>query len=268
MTDVHPTALVHPNAKLADKVTIGPYAVIGEHVSIGSGTRIESHVVIDGWTDIGADNRISPFCSIGQPPQDLRYAGEPTRVVIGDRNIIREYVTVNRGTPGGHGVTTVGDQNFFMAYAHIAHDCRVGSRTVLANAATLAGHVVVGDWVMIGGLVGIHQHVRIGAHAIISGCSGLGQDVPPFLIASGRPATLFGLNLVGLKRRGFNDEQLQAIKKAYQTLFRSTLKRADALKRVSAQWKNQPDVMGMVQFIEQSERGICRATKRGAAAAG
>ncbi|MEW6324538.1 MAG: acyl-ACP--UDP-N-acetylglucosamine O-acyltransferase [Nitrospirota bacterium] len=267
MTEVHPTAVVHPAAKLGERVSVGPYAVIGEEASIGPGTRIDSHVVIEGRTAIGADCRIFPFCSIGQPPQDLKYAGEPTGVVIGDRNVIREYVTINRGTAGGHGVTAIGEQNFFMAYVHIAHDCQIGDRTVLANAATLAGHVTVGDWALIGGLVGVHQFVRIGAHAIVSGCSGLGQDVPPYLIAAGRPATLFGLNLVGLKRRGFTEERLHAIKQAYQVLFRSKLKRKEALKRLSADWKDQLDVMAMVQFIEQSERGICRATPRGAAGA-
>ncbi len=267
MTEIHPTAIVHPKAQLADDVTIGPYSVVGEHLSIGPGTRIESHVALAGRTTIGAGCRIYPFCSIGQPPQDLKYAGEPTRLVIGDHNVIREYVTLNLATALGGGVTTIGDHNLFMAYVHIAHDCHVGHHTIFANAATLAGHITVGDFATVGGLVGVHQYVRVGAYAIVSGCSGLGQDVPPYLIAAGRPATLFGLNTVGLKRRGFTDERLHALKQAYQLLFRSKLKRKEALKRVAAELGSSPDVMTMVQFIEQSERGICRATPRGASSA-
>jgi UDP-N-acetylglucosamine acyltransferase len=262
VADRHPTALIHPGARLADDVMVGPYTVIGEHVTIGPGSRVAAHVVVDGRTTIGADCRIFPFCSIGQPPQDLKYGGEPTRLEIGDHNVFREYVTLNLATAGGGGATTIGDHNFFMAYVHVAHDCHIGHHTVLANAATLAGHITVGDWAMVGGLVGIHQYVRIGAHAMIGGCSGLGQDVPPYLIAAGRPAMLFGLNAIGLKRRGFTDAQVQALKQAYQLLFRSRLTRKEALKQATAKWGADPTVMTLMHFIEQSERGVCRPNRR------
>ncbi|MBI3620909.1 MAG: acyl-ACP--UDP-N-acetylglucosamine O-acyltransferase [Nitrospirae bacterium] len=262
MPDVHSTALVHPGARLADDAVIGPYAVIGEHVVVGARTRIDGHAMVEGRTTIGDDCHIFPFCSIGQPPQDLKYAGEPTRLVIGNHNVCREYVTLNLGTGPGGGVTTIGDHNFFMAYVHVAHDCHIGHHAVLANAATLAGHVTVGDWSTVGGLVAVHQFVRIGAHAMIGGSSGLGQDVPPYLIAAGRPATLFGLNAIGLKRRGFSDEQIQALKQAYQMLFRSKLKRKEAIKEATAKWGDNPVVMAMLQFIEQSERGICSPNRK------
>jgi UDP-N-acetylglucosamine acyltransferase len=262
MPDVHSTALIHPGARLADDAVIGPYAIIGEHVVVGARTRIDGHVMVEGRTTIGDDCHIYPFCSIGQPPQDLKYAGEPTRLVVGNHNVCREYVTLNLGTASGGGVTTIGDHNFFMAYVHVAHDCHIGHHTVLANAATLAGHIAVGDWATVGGLVGVHQFVRIGAHAMIGGCSGLGQDVPPYLIAAGRPATLFGLNAIGLKRRGFTDEQIQALKQAYQMLFRSKLKRKEAIKEATAKWGAIPAVMTLIQFIEQSERGVCSPNRQ------
>ena len=267
MTNAHPTALVHPDARLAEDVVIGPYAVIGEHVVVGARTRIDGHAMVEGRTIIGADCHVFPFCSIGQPPQDLKYGGEPTRLVVGDHNVFREYVTLNLGTASGGGVTTIGDHNFFMAYVHVAHDCHIGHHTVLANAATLAGHISVGDWATVGGLVGVHQFVRIGAHAMVGGCSGLGQDVPPYLIAAGRPATLYGLNAIGLKRRGFNDEQVQALKQAYQTLFRSKLKRREAIKEATAKWGADPEVMAMVRFVEQSERGVCSPNRQTSPAA-
>jgi len=260
--DVHPTALVHPGAQLADGVSVGPYAVIGEHVVVGAGTRIDGHTMIEGRTTIGPEGHIFPFCSIGQPPQDLKYGGEPTRLVLGRHNVCREYVTLNLGTASGGGTTTIGDHNFFMAYVHVAHDCHIGNHAVLANAATLAGHVSIGDQAIIGGLVAVHQFVRIGAHAMIGGSSGLGQDVPPYLIAAGRPATLYGLNAIGLKRRGFSNELLQALKQAYQMLFRSKLKRKEALKEAAAKWGTIPEVMALVQFIEQSERGVCSPNRQ------
>ncbi len=268
MNNVHPTAIVHPRAELADGVEIGPYAVVGEHVRIGPRTRIDSHVVLDGRTTMGADCQVFPFCSIGQAPQDLKYAGEPTRLTIGDQNVFREYVTLNRGTEAGGGATTIGGHNFFMAYVHVAHDCHIGDHTVLANAATLAGHITIGDWATVGGLVGIHQYVRIGAYAMIGGCSGLGQDVPPYVIAAGRPAMLYALNSIGLKRRGFTEEQLHALKQAYQVLFRSGLKRKEAIKRVTVECSASPDAMALVRFIEQSERGICRANRKETAVSG
>jgi UDP-N-acetylglucosamine acyltransferase len=260
--NAHPTALIHPGARLADDVMVGPYAVIGEHVVIGAGTRIDGHAMVEGRTTIGADCHIFPFCSIGQPPQDLKYAGEPTQLVIGDHNVCREYVTLNLGTASGGGVTTIGDHNFFMAYVHVAHDCHIGHHAVLANAATLAGHVSIGDWAIVGGLVAVHQFVRIGTHAMIGGASGLGQDVPPYLVAAGRPATLYGLNAIGLKRRGFTNEQVQTLKQAYQMLFRSKLKRKEAIKEVTDKWNTSPDIMALVQFIEQSERGVCSPNRQ------
>jgi UDP-N-acetylglucosamine acyltransferase len=265
--NAHPTALIHPGAQLADDVMVGPYAVIGEHVVVGAGSRIDGHVMLEGRTTIGVDCHIFPFCSIGQPPQDLKYAGEPTRLVIGDHNVCREYVTLNLGTASGGGATTIGDHNFFMAYVHVAHDCHIGHHAVLANAATLAGHVSIGDWAIVGGLVAVHQFVRIGPHAMIGGSSGLGQDVPPYLIAAGRPATLYGLNAIGLKRRGFTNEQVQELKQAYQTLFRSKLKRKEAIKEVTATWGGNPEIMALVQFIEQSERGVCSPNRQASSTA-
>jgi UDP-N-acetylglucosamine acyltransferase len=265
--NAHPTALIHPGARLAEDVTVGPYTVIGEHVVIGAGTRIDGHVMVEGRTTIGADCHIFPFCSIGQPPQDLKYAGEPTRLIIGEHNVCREYVTLNLGTASGGGATTIGDHNFLMAYVHVAHDCHIGHHTVLANAATLAGHVGIGDWAIVGGLVAVHQFVRIGAHAMIGGSSGLGQDVPPYLIAAGRPATLYGLNAIGLKRRGYSDEQVQALKQAYQMLFRSKLKRKEAIKEATAKWGDSPDVMTLIRFIEESERGVCSPNRQASSAA-
>jgi UDP-N-acetylglucosamine acyltransferase len=262
VNNTHPTALIHPGAQLADDVTVGPYAVIGEHVIVGAGSRIDGHVIVEGQTTIGAECHIFPFCSIGQPPQDLKYGGEPTRLVVGDHNVVREFVTLNLGTASGGGVTTIGHHNFLMAYVHVAHDCHIGDHTVLANAATLAGHVSIGDWAIVGGLVAVHQFVRIGPHAMIGGSSGLGQDVPPYLIAAGRPATLYGLNAIGLKRRGFSNEQVQALKQAYQMLFRSKLKRRDAIKAVTERWGGNAEIMALVQFIEQSERGVCSPNRQ------
>jgi len=265
--NAHPTAIIHPGAQLADDVTVGPYTVIGEQVVVGAGTRIDGHVIVEGRTTIGINCQIFPFCSIGQPPQDLKYEGEPTRLVVGDHNVFREYVTLNLGTSSGGGATTLGDHNFLMAYVHVAHDCHIAHHTVLANAATLAGHVSIGDWAIVGGLVAVHQFVRIGMHAMIGGSSGLGQDVPPYLIAAGRPATLYGLNAIGLKRRGFDNEQVQALKQAYQMLFRSKLKRKDAIKAVTDKWGGNTEIMALVQFIERSERGVCSQNRQASPAA-
>ena len=257
---IHPTAIVHPKAQLGEDVAIGPYSVIGEHVRIGRGSQLMAHVNIDGWTDIGERCQIYPFASIGSAPQHLQYKGEPTRVVIGNDNILREYVTVNRGTVFGGGETTVGDHNFLMAYVHVAHDCHLGNQIIMANAATLAGHITVGDHAIIGGLSGIHQYVRIGPQVMIGGCSAVGRDVPPYMrAAGGYRAHLYGLNTIGLKRQGFTNDRISALKQAYEILFRSGLMMAEALKRIREEFKGQPDVQEVVAFVEGTKRGICKS---------
>ncbi len=257
---IHPTAIVHPKAQLGEDVAIGPYSIVGEHVRIGRGTQVMSHVNIDGWTEIGDRCQIYPFASIGTAPQHLQYKGEPTRVVIGHDNILREYVTVNRGTVFGGGATTIGHHNVLMAYVHVAHDCHLGNQIIMANAATLAGHISVGDHAIIGGLSGIHQYVRIGSHVMIGGCSAVGRDVPPFMrAAGGYRAHLYGLNSIGLKRQGFTHERISALKHAYELLFRSGLMMAEALKRARDEFKDQPDVQEVVTFVEGTKRGICRS---------
>ncbi len=258
MTEIHNTAIVHPKAVLGDGVRIGPYAIIGEHVRIGGGTQIGPHVVIDGWTEIGPACQIFPFASIGSVPQDLKFKGEESRLVIGANNIIRESVTINRGTEHGGGETVIGDHNLFMAYAHVAHDCRIGSHVILANAATLAGHILVEDHAIIGGLVGVHQFVRIGAYAMIGGCSAVAQDVPPFVSAAGNRVQLYGLNLVGLKRHQFSDQRIAALKKAYRLLFRSKLPLKEALQQVRDEIGDSTDVQQLLRFVESSPRGVVR----------
>jgi UDP-N-acetylglucosamine acyltransferase len=257
---IHPTAIVHPQAKLGEGVEVGAYAVIGEHVTIGRGTRLMAHVYVDGWTEIGERCQIYPYASIGTPPQHLQYAGEPTRVIIGHDNILREYVTVNRGTVGGGGVTTLGHHNFLMAYVHVAHDCQLGNHLIMANAATLAGHITIGDHAIIGGLVGIHQFVRIGHYVMIGGCSAVGRDVPPFMrAAGGYRAKLYGLNTVGLKRQGFTNERIGILKQAYEVLFRSGHRMADAMKIARDEYKDSPDVLAVLTFMEGTKRGMCRS---------
>ncbi len=258
MTQIHPTAIIHPKAQIAEEVEIGPYTVIGEHVRLQRGTQIAAHVVIDGWTEIGEGSRIFPFASIGSIPQDLKFKGEKSQVIIGNNNTIREYVTVNRGTGQGGGVTKIGDQNLLMAYVHVAHDCQIGNRVILANAATLAGHITVQDDTVIGGLTGLHQFIRIGRHAIIGGCSAVAQDVPPFVSAVGNRATLYGLNTVGLKRHGFSDEQMTALKTAYKILFRSKHSMRDAVKKIRDELSHSPEAQELAGFVETSERGVCR----------
>jgi UDP-N-acetylglucosamine acyltransferase len=257
---IHAMAVVHPKAVLADGVDIGPYAVIGENVTVAAGTTIGSHVVIEGRTDIGENCTISSFVSIGAPPQHRRYQGEDTMVIIGRNNTLREFVTVNRATEFGGGVTKIGDNNFLMAYVHIAHDCLLGNHILMANAATLAGHISIGDHAVIGGLVGIHQYVRIGRFAMVGGCSALGQDVPPFTrAAGGYRAYLLGLNSVGLSRNGFSSETIQRLKAAYKTLFRSDLKQAEAIQTLQDAAQDTAEVSELVQFIEGTKRGICRS---------
>jgi len=257
-TIIHPTASVAPDAELADGVEVGAYAVIGAGVVIGAGTIVGPHAVVQGPTRIGAGNRIFQFASVGSAPQDKKYAGEPTRLEIGDRNVIRECVTLNRGTIQDQGVTAIGDDNLFMAYAHVAHDCRIGNKCVLANNATLGGHVQLGDWVIMGGLSAIHQFCKVGAHAFIANNAAVTRDVPPFVMAVGQPAAAHSVNAEGLKRRGFTPEQIRNIRNAFRVLYRSGLKLADATEQVGALAEEQPELRPIVEFLPRSTRSIVR----------
>jgi len=243
---------------MAAGVKIGPYSLIGENVRIGKDTVIDSQVVLDGWTEIGERCHLFSFVSIGAPPQHLRYRGEPTRVIIGNGNIIREFVTINRATAEGGGETILGNDNFIMAYSHIAHDCKIGNQVIMANASTLAGHIEVEDFAIVGGLVAIHQYVRVGRYAIIGGASGVPKDVPPYMCAAGNRAKLFGLNTVGLKRHGFPDATLAALKQAYRILFRSHLTLSKAALKVQAEVPDLPEIRYILEFVQNSKRGICR----------
>lgn len=256
---IHPTAIVHPKANLADDAEIGPYCIIGEHVTIGKGTRLLSHVSVDGWTEIGERNVVHPFASIGGPPQHLGYRGEPTKVVIGNDNVIREYVTVNRATVQGGGITSIGSHNVLMAYVHVAHDCRLGNHLIMANAASLAGHITIDDYAIIGGLTGIHQYVRVGEYAMIGGCCAIGQDVPPFMrAAGGYRAHLYGPNTVGLQRHGFSMERIAVLRKAFDLLFREGHRIAEAMRLAKKEFKGHPDVAKILTFMEGTKRGISR----------
>lgn len=253
---IHQTAIIEPGANIADGVEIGPYSIIGKDVSIESGTRIGPHVVINGDTHIGKDNRFFQFSSIGEENQDKKYKGEATKTIIGDNNVIREFVTIHRGTSQDTGITRIGDNNLVMAYVHIAHDCNVANHCVLANNATLAGHVVLEDWVILGGFTGIHQFCKIGAHAFTSISAAVVKSIPPYVMADGRPAIPRGLNAEGLKRRGYSAEQIKTIKKAYKLLYRSKFSLTEALAEMRS--LNEPEVDKMIHFIETSERGIIR----------
>ena len=255
---IHPTAIIQPGAKIAENVSIGPFSVIGENVSIGSGTTVAAHVVIEGWTEIGSDNQLYQFSSIGAPPQDLKYAGEQTSLKIGDRNRIREFVTLNRGTAEGGGVTSIGNDNLFMAYSHVAHDCIVNDHTILANSATLAGHVEIESSAILGGLSAVHQFCRIGCHTMISGGAMVAQDIPPYTVAQGDRAKTMGLNLIGMKRRGFSEETIRGIKKAYRIIFRSGMRLEEALALVVKELESTAELDHFVNFIKQSQRGIAR----------
>ena len=255
---IHPTAIISSEAHLEEGVEIGPYSIIGSDVTIGKNTIIGPHVVIDSQTDIGAGCRIFQFSSIGAVPQDLKFKGEATRTIIGNYNTTREYVTIHRATSADIGVTIMGDYNLLMAYCHVAHNCKLGNRIVMANAANLAGHIHIEDNAIIGGLTGIHQFVRIGAHCIIGGCSAVAKDVPPFVMASGNIAKLYGLNMVGLKRRNFSPETIQSLKQAYRLVFRSSLLLKTAIAKVKTEVADIPDVRQFVDFIQNSQRGICR----------
>lgn len=255
---IHPTAVVADSATIGEGVEIGPYSIVGEQVEIGSGTRVAAHVVINGPTRIGRDNRIYQFASIGDDPQDKKYAGEPTRLEIGDRNTIRECCTISRGTVQDEGVTTLGDDNWIMAYVHIAHDCRIGNHTIFANNATLAGHVHVGDWVIFAGFSGAHQFCRIGAHAFLGMYCGTNRDVPAYTLMAGQPAEPRGINSEGLKRRGFTAEQIRHIKNAYRIVYRKGLKLAEAVREIEALVPTQPELGLFLESLRESERGLVR----------
>lgn len=257
-TNIHPTAIVAAGAKLGDNVSVGPYSLIGEHVEIGDNTWVGPHVVIEGHTSIGRDNRFFQFCSIGAINQDKKYKGEPTRVEIGDRNTFRESCTVHIGTTQDKLVTRVGNDNWVMAYVHIAHDCIVGNNTTFANCAQLAGHVEVGDWAVLGGFSGVHQFCKIGAHVMTAVGSVILQDIPPYVMAAGNTATPFGINAEGLKRRGFTAPQLQAIKRAYRTLYRAGLSLDEAKEKLREAAGKEAVVQLLVDFLDQSQRGIIR----------
>lgn len=255
---IHPTALIDPAAELAEDVSVGPYSVIEANVTIGAGTDIGPHVVIKGTTRIGSQNRIFQFASIGEEPQDKKYAGEPTSLEIGDRNTIREFVTLNRGTAQDDGVTRLGDDNWIMAYVHIAHDCRIGNETIFANNASLAGHVSVGDYAILGGFTLVHQFCSIGAYSLTAFGSGISKDVPPFVTVGGTPARAHGLNMEGLRRRGFPEESRKALRRAYRTLYRESLSLQDALAALREQAESCAEVAVLVEFLEQQSRGIVR----------
>jgi UDP-N-acetylglucosamine acyltransferase len=255
---IHPAAIVDSGARVGANVDIGAYSIIGPDVEIGDDTEIGPHVVIKGHTRIGRENRIFQFCSLGEMPQDKKYAGEPTRLEIGDRNTIREFCTFNLGTVQGGGVTSLGDDNWIMAYVHIAHDCHVGNKTIFANGASLAGHVTVDDLVIFGGFTGVHQFCRIGAHVITAASSLVLQDVPPYLMVAGNTAQPYGIHVEGLRRRGFTSEAITELKRAYRTLYKSGLLLEEAKGKLAEQAKTQPDVQLMVDFLETSKRGIVR----------
>ncbi|MEL6344561.1 MAG: acyl-ACP--UDP-N-acetylglucosamine O-acyltransferase [Myxococcota bacterium] len=256
---IHPTAVISPSAQLADGVLVGPYAVIGEHVTLSAGVQVGAHAVLDGPLDVGPRTRFFPHAVIGQPPQDQKYAGEQTALSIGSDNIFREFSTANRGTAAGGGLTRVGDHNLMMAYSHIAHDCQVGDHCVFANCASLAGHVIVEDYAILGGLSAVHQRSRIGRCAMLGGGAKVAQDVPPFTIAQGDRARLFGLNVVGLRRRGLPLETLQALRAAYRELFQHNQPLRVAVEQVREVYADVAEVQELVRFIEESRRGICRS---------
>jgi UDP-N-acetylglucosamine acyltransferase len=255
---IDPRAVVSPQAQLAPDVSVGAFSLIGADVTIGARTRIEPHVVISGPTAIGADNHIFPFAAIGSAPQDKKYRGEPTRLEIGDRNVFRESCTINRGTTHDEGVTRIGSDNLFMAYAHVAHDCQIGNQTVFANCAALGGHVQVGDWVIIGGLSAVHQFAKIGAHAFLGGGTILSRDVPPYVMVTGNPAVPHTVNSEGLKRRGFTEEQIRTIRDAYRILYRSDLKLAEAIARLEVLAQTHAEIRPFVDFIHASNRSLVR----------
>lgn len=255
---VHATAIVADGAELGDGVEIGPYAVVGTHVRLGAGTTVGAHAVVDGHTTLGENNRVFPHAAVGFVPQDLKYRGEPTRLELGDENVVREFATLHIGTEGGGGVTRLGSKNLVMAYSHVAHDCQLGDGNILANCATLAGHVTIGNHVTVGGLAAVHQFVRVGDNAFISGGAMVAMDIPPYCTAQGDRASLVGLNTVGLSRHGFDEAAVRRLKRAYKVIFRSGLGLKEALAHVRAEEGEDEAVMRLVEFIEHSERGVAR----------
>ncbi|SDO38437.1 acyl-ACP--UDP-N-acetylglucosamine O-acyltransferase [Desulforhopalus singaporensis] len=255
---IHETAIVHPAAEIGEGVEIGPYSVIGENVKIGNGCYIGPHVVIEGWTTLGENNRVFQFASVGAQPQDLKFAGEKSELIIGSGNTIRESVTLHRGTSGGGGVTRIGDNNLFMAYVHVGHDCHIGNFCVFANVATLAGHVVVEDYAILGGVCAVHQFTRIGAHVMASGGSMIAKDLPPYTMAQGDRARVMGINVTGLKRRGFSAETISVIKKVYKLYYRSGLLAEEALTEIENLFGDIKEAMAFCGFIKASERGVTR----------
>lgn len=262
MTKIHSTAIVAKEANLDSSVEVGAYSIIGPHVQIGAGTKIGPHVVLEGRTTIGRDNNFFQFCSIGAAPQDKKYAGEPTLLEIGDRNVIREFCTFNIGTAQDVGVTRLGDDNWIMAYVHLAHDCQIGNNTIFANGATLGGHVEIGDWVILGGFASVHQFCKVGAHAMLGMNTSLSQDVPPYVMLSGNPASPHGLNSEGLKRRGFSREQINGLRHVYKLLYKSGLTLAEAKLAMQEAQSEHPEAQQHIQqmqaFLDKSTRGIVR----------
>ena len=258
MANIHPTAIVDAGARLAPDVQIGPYALIGPQVEIGEGTTVGAHAVIKGHTRIGKNNRIFQFVSLGEIPQDKKYNGEPTRLQIGDNNTIREFCTLNTGTAQDTGVTRLGNNNWIMAYVHVAHDCQIGDNTIFANSVQLAGHVQVGDFAILGGITGVHQFCRIGAHVITSGSSLVLKDIPPYVMASGNPANAVSINAEGLKRRGFTPEAIAALRRAYKTIYRSGVTVDEALVELRGQVRSCAEIQPLIDFLAVPGRGIVR----------
>jgi UDP-N-acetylglucosamine acyltransferase len=255
---LHPTAIINPGARIGANVRVGPYSLIGDNVTLHDGVDVAGHVVIEGPCEIGAETQVYPFASIGQPPQDLKFQGEETRLVIGRRNVIRESVTMNRGTAGGGGVTSVGDDNLFMAQAHVAHDSVVGSHNVFANFASLAGHVKIGDHITLGAFVGVHQFCRVGDHAFVGAYSKIVKDALPYARTDGVEAKCYGANTIGLRRRGFSNEAIRHIQQAFRLLLASNLNTSQALERVTAEMAGAPEIDYLVKFIASSERGVTK----------
>jgi UDP-N-acetylglucosamine acyltransferase len=258
LREIHETAIVHTSSRIGRNVTIGPYAVIGENVEIGDNCVIGPQVVIEGWTTIGENNRFSHGATIGCEPQDLKFKGEKSFLVIGDNNIFREFVTISRGTEGGGGETRIGNNNLFMAYSHVAHDCQVGSHIVIANCTALAGHVVVEDRAIIGGLIGVHQFSKIGKMAMVGACSKIVKDIPPFVLVDGNPAKVAGINMVGLRRNAIDLEIRDEIKKAYRILYRSSLTISRAIEQMEQELQGSPEIDHFIRFLRNAERGIQR----------
>ncbi len=258
--EIHSTAVVHPEAKIGAGVKIGPYVIIAEGVSLGDNTCIGAHTVIEQGTQIGSHCQIFPHSVLGGAPQSLKFEGEDTSLIIGDHSVIREFITISRGTADGGGKTKIGEHCFIMAYAHVAHDCHLGKHVVIANAATLAGHIIIEDYAVIGGLIPMHQFVRIGAYAMVGGATGVDKDIVPYAMASGHRARIYGLNIVGIKRRGFSSETIKKLKQAYKLLFHSHLNTSQAIEAIEDRIKGCPEVEHLLKFIKGTRRGICKKT--------